>query len=65
MHIEKNVFENIFKTVMNMKGKTKEKIKVRMDIPLFCHRKNMELVDDGSRVTKPKVKANFALNKNA
>jgi hypothetical protein len=65
MHIEKNVFKNIFKTVMNMKGKTKEKIKVRMDIPLFCHRKNMELVYDGSRVAKPKAKANFALNKNA
>ena len=63
MHIKKNVFENIFKMVMNMKGKTKEKIKARMDILLFCHRKNMKLVCDGSRVANPK--ANFALNKNA
>jgi hypothetical protein len=36
-----------------------------MDIPLFCHRKNMELVYDGSQVAKPKAKANFTLNKNA
>ena len=35
MHIEKNVFENIFNTVMNVKGKTKDNIKTRMDITLF------------------------------
>jgi len=32
MHIEKNMFENIFNTVMDVKGKTKENIKARMDI---------------------------------
>ena len=62
MHIEKNVFENIFNTVMDVKGKTKDDIKARMDITLFCHCKNMELVCDGSRVVKPK--ARFALEKN-
>jgi hypothetical protein len=34
MHIEKNMFENIFNTVMDMKGKTKDNIKARMDIAL-------------------------------
>jgi hypothetical protein len=63
MHIEKNVFENIFNTVMNVKGKTKDNIKVRLDITLFYNRKNMELVFDGSRVTKPR--ASFVLEKNA
>jgi hypothetical protein len=63
MHIEKNVFENIFNTVINVKGKTKANIKARMDITLFCHHKNIDLVYDGSWVAKPK--ASFALDKNA
>jgi len=63
MHVEKNVFENIFNTVMDVKGKTKDNMKIRMNITLFCHRKNMELVFYGSRVAKPK--ASFALEKNA
>jgi hypothetical protein len=52
MHIEKNMF-----------GKTKYNIKARMDITLFCQRKNMELVYVGSWITKPK--SSFALDNNA
>ena len=48
MHIEKNVFENIFNTVMDVKGKTKGSIKARLYLALFCNHKNMELVCDGS-----------------
>jgi hypothetical protein len=48
MHIEKNVFENIFNTVMNVKGKTEDNIKARLDIVWFCNHKNIELVFDGS-----------------
>jgi hypothetical protein len=63
MHIKKNVFENIFNTVMDVKGKTKDNIKARLDVAVFCNRKNIELVCDGSRVTKPR--ARFVLEKNA
>jgi len=63
MHIEKNMFENIFNTVMNVKGKTKNNIKARLDIALYCNRKNMELVYDDSRVAKPR--AGYVLEKNA
>jgi hypothetical protein len=63
MHIEKNVFENIFNTVIDVKGKTKDNIKARKDITLFCHRKDIELIYVGSQVVKPKT--SFALNKNA
>jgi len=63
MHIEKNVFENIFNTVIDVKGKTKDNIKARLDVALFCNRKNMALVCDVSRVTKPR--ASFVLEKNA
>jgi len=62
MQMEKNMFENIFNTVMDVKGKTKDNIKARLDIALYCNRKNMELVYDESRVTKPK--ASFMLEKN-
>jgi hypothetical protein len=47
---------------MDVKGKTNDNIKARMDITLFCHHKNMELVYVRSRVVKPKV--SFALDKN-
>jgi len=62
MHIEKNVFENIFNTIMDVKGKIKDNIKARLDIALFYNRKNMELVFDGSRVAKSR--ASFVLEKN-
>jgi hypothetical protein len=63
MHIEKNMFENIFNTVMDVKGKTKDNIKARLDIALYCKRKNIELVYDESRVAK--LRASFVLEKNA
>jgi len=63
MHIEKNMFENIFNTVMDMKGKKRDNMEARMDIPLFCHHKNIELVYDESYVAKPNV--NFTLDNNA
>jgi hypothetical protein len=61
MHIEKNMFENIFNMVMAVKGKTKDNIKAKMNIALFCHCKNMELVYVGSWVVKHK--ASFTVNK--
>jgi hypothetical protein len=63
MHIEKNMFKNIFNTIMDVKGKIKDNIKARLDVALFCNRKNMELVCDESRVAKPR--ASFVLEKNA
>jgi hypothetical protein len=63
MHIEKNVFENSFNTVIDVKGKTKENIKARLDVALFCNRQNIELVYNESRVAKPR--ASFVLEKNA
>jgi hypothetical protein len=55
MHIKKNVFENIFNTVINVKEKTEDNIKAGMNIDLFCHCKNMELfmLGHGSQSPKP------------
>ena len=32
MHIEKNYFDNLFNTMMDVKGKTKDNPKARMDL---------------------------------
>jgi hypothetical protein len=48
---------------LDVRGKTKDNIKAKLDITLFCICKNMELVFDGSRVAKPR--ASFVLEKNA
>jgi len=45
-----------------VKEKTNNNIKARLDIALFCNRKNMELVCDGSRVAK--LRASLVLEKN-
>ena len=63
MHIEKNVFESIFNMFMDVKGKTKDNIKARLNIALLFNCKNIELVCEESRVTKPR--ASFILEKNA
>jgi hypothetical protein len=52
MHIKKNMFENIFNTVIDVKGKTKDNINAKINIALFCHYKNIELVYVGSRIAK-------------
>jgi hypothetical protein len=48
---------------MDVKGKTNDNIKAKINIAFFCHRKNMKLVYVGSRVVK--TKANIALDNNA
>ncbi|XP_058005408.1 uncharacterized protein LOC131181377 [Hevea brasiliensis] len=42
MHTEKNVFENIFNTMMNVEGKTKDNAKSMEDLKEFCHRPVLE-----------------------
>ena len=36
MHIEKNIFDNVFYIVMDIKAKTKDNIKARMDLKEYC-----------------------------
>ncbi|WVZ23067.1 hypothetical protein V8G54_001611 [Vigna mungo] len=61
MHIEKNFFDNIFNTVMNVAGKTKDNEKARMDIALYCRRKDLELKSH-SNGNMYKPKANYTLS---
>ena len=61
MHIEKNFFDNIFNTVMNVKDKTKDNEKARMDIQRECKRGDLELVPLGNgKMGMPKAKYSLA-----
>jgi len=56
MHIGKNVFDNVFNTVMNFKNKTKDNEKARMDLAIICQRSDLELVHHANgKITKPKA----------
>ncbi|CAM8985951.1 unnamed protein product [Rhodiola kirilowii] len=57
MHIEKNVFENLFNTIMDVKGKTKDDgVKCRKDIGLYCRRPELELQTRRGRLVGNKGK---------
>ena len=59
MHVEKNVFENIFNTIMAIEGKTKDNSKARDDIAMICRRP--ELAYD--ELTGKYPKACYSLDK--
>jgi len=62
MHIEKTFFDNIFNTVMNVSGKTKDNDKARRDIGLYCRHKDLQLKSQGDgKWLKPK--ANYTMTK--
>lgn len=57
MHIEKNVFENVFHTIMDNKEKTKDNEKARLDLAEYCHKKELLLEKNpNGNYTKPKAK---------
>jgi hypothetical protein len=57
MHIEKNFFDNFFNTIMNVKDKTKDNEKARMNIQRVCKRGDLELVPlRNGKMGMPKAK---------
>ena len=56
MHVEKNMFDNVFNTVMNVKGKMKDNPKARMDLKVICKRPELELQEYNGKVLKPKAR---------
>ncbi|XP_038711782.1 uncharacterized protein LOC120005976 [Tripterygium wilfordii] len=61
MHIEKNVFDNVFNMCMDVKGKTKDNAKSHLDLSHYCKCRALELVEyDNGNSFKPK--AQFCLN---
>ncbi|XP_017978213.1 PREDICTED: uncharacterized protein LOC18609182 [Theobroma cacao] len=61
MHIEHNVFKNIFNTMMDVKGMTKDNLKARQDLKVSCKRPELELMKNNGKIFK--LKAAYTLNK--
>ena len=59
MHIEKNVFENMFNTVMQVDGKTNDNEKAREDLKVLCRRSELEK----NEATRKFTKACYTLDK--
>jgi len=62
MHTERNVFMNIFNTVMDIKGKTKDTVKGRYDMEDLCLRPDLK-IKTNQRGVSSKPKASFVLSK--
>ncbi|KAL8161465.1 hypothetical protein V2J09_012954 [Rumex salicifolius] len=54
MHIEKNVFENVFNTIMDGKKKTKDNLSSRKDLIFYFHHQELQVEDD-HKGTMPKA----------
>ena len=46
MHTEKNVFENVIHTILDIKGKTKDNINSRKDLGLYCDRPELQVEEN-------------------
>ena len=47
VHIEKNFFDNIINTLLNVTGKTKDNKNSRLDLHALCSRSELHIKDDG------------------
>ena len=61
--MEKNICDNIIGTLLNIKRKTKDIIKVRKDLEKMNIRTELHLIPDGPRVLKPHACYTLALAK--
>ena len=63
MHTEKNYFDNLFNTVMDVTGKTKDNHKARLDLPEYYKRRELHLQEGpNGNVLKPKSSFTFKLD---
>jgi hypothetical protein len=63
MHIEKNIAEALWATIMDIPGKMKNNVKARLDLAMLCDRPNLELKPPGRGKTWRRPKADFVLRK--
>ncbi|KAL0315016.1 UNVERIFIED_CONTAM: hypothetical protein Scaly_2897300 [Sesamum calycinum] len=54
IHIEKNLFANIFNTVMDVKGKSNDNLNARKDLTIICNRPELQ-VDERRPNVMPKA----------
>jgi len=64
MHIEKNIFENIINTIIDVHEKIEDNVKSRMDVTDICDRQELHLQPSLSdKTVKPKAKFVLPMNK--
>lgn len=62
MHIEKNFFDNLFNTVMDVKDKTKDNVNARLDMERYCRRSELHIHElANGKFFKTKAKYTFTL----
>lgn len=61
MHVEKNFFDNVWNTIMDVKGKTKDNPKARADLAIYGKRPSLHLESKNGKMYKKK--ASYVLNK--
>ncbi|XP_019240549.1 PREDICTED: uncharacterized protein LOC109220542 [Nicotiana attenuata] len=62
MHIEKNFFDNLFNTIMDVTNKTKDNLKARMELKEYCRRSELYLTYFNNKIQKPKASYTFNLD---
>ncbi|VVA26864.1 PREDICTED: LOC109704191 isoform [Prunus dulcis] len=62
MHIEKNVFENVIGTVMNIDGETKDSLNARLDLQEMGIRSKLHPIEEAEKIIWPK--ADYELSNN-
>ena len=55
MHVEKNVFDNVFNTIIDIKGKTKDNVNAHLDMTIVYKCLELELLDRNGTIVKPKA----------
>jgi len=64
MHIEKNFFESILNTIIDVHQKTKDSVKSRMDVVDICDREELHLQRrSNGKTIRPKAKFFFPMDK--
>ena len=63
MHIEKNIFENLIGTILNLVGKTKDTIKARLDLMDLGIKKELQLREEGNTSEMPNARYTLSTEK--
>ncbi|KAL9250262.1 hypothetical protein AKJ16_DCAP09849 [Drosera capensis] len=65
VHIEKNVFDNVANTVMDVIGKRKDNVSARRDLKMYCNRRSLNLKEEKCGATTKLImpKALYVLTK--
>uniref|UniRef100_A0A8R7TCC6 DUF4218 domain-containing protein n=1 Tax=Triticum urartu TaxID=4572 RepID=A0A8R7TCC6_TRIUA len=61
MHIEKNIFENLIGTILNLEGKTKDTLNARIDLQDLNIKEELKLRKEGNSYVMPR--ARYTLSK--